>query len=155
MNPQQKEDFLNGPALAPPRGVEANFVDPPSLENVARASLQLLLATSVVGLRLYTKVRVLKNMLSEDCKMRLCRGFPRQTLMSDVDTLLVAWVRHLFVICAQILVLTVLSYSSLPHSIRLFSCPRSWYWYPGCDYWGGHVLTSLVCTQIYYFVPTC
>lgn len=60
--------ILNGPALAPPPGVKANFDNPDNLSHPELAVLQLSVATVVVGLRIYTKLRVLRRMLAEDCE---------------------------------------------------------------------------------------
>lgn len=61
---------LNGPAMVPPPGVIPNFVDPPSLRHAATTMLALYLVLSmiVVLMRMYTKIFILRQMASEDCK---------------------------------------------------------------------------------------
>ncbi len=68
MNQSTIEALLDGPALAPPRGVKPNFVDPSNLSHPELAVLQLTVATLVVWMRIYTKIRVLKRILTEDCE---------------------------------------------------------------------------------------
>ena len=70
MTPVQREQILNSPALEPPEGVQRNMIDPPSLQSYGLAVFQLLLATLVVVMRLYTKVSIVKKVLSEDCKSK-------------------------------------------------------------------------------------
>ncbi|KAJ8105749.1 hypothetical protein OPT61_g9993 [Boeremia exigua] len=66
MNQSTIDALLDGPALAPPPGVTPNFVNPANLSHPELAVLQLTLATLVVWMRIYTKLRVLKRMLAED-----------------------------------------------------------------------------------------
>lgn len=58
------------PALAPPAGVNSNFDDPvtmlPAVYGVAITSI--ILMTIAVGVRIYTKAFVSKQMRTEDCK---------------------------------------------------------------------------------------
>ena len=68
MNQSQIDAILSAPALTPPPGVEANFDHPDNLSHPELAVLQLAVATAVVGLRIYTKLGVVRNMLAEDCK---------------------------------------------------------------------------------------
>lgn len=63
-----REEFLDSPALAPPDGVVPNFKNPPNLVSNGRVIVQLVLVTLVVWMRLYTKLRVIRNRLMEDCK---------------------------------------------------------------------------------------
>ena len=59
---------LDGPALAPPRGVKPNFEHPDNLSHPELAVLQLAVATVVVGMRICTKLGVVRKMLAEDCE---------------------------------------------------------------------------------------
>ncbi|KAF1932126.1 uncharacterized protein M421DRAFT_285051 [Didymella exigua CBS 183.55] len=58
--------ILDGPALAPPPGVTPNFENPVNLSLPGMAVLQLVVATAVVGMRVYTKLGVVRKMLAED-----------------------------------------------------------------------------------------
>lgn len=60
--------FLDSPASAPPPGVIADLENPETLRAPGLAVLQLILATFVVAVRLYTKKYVVKRMLAEDCE---------------------------------------------------------------------------------------
>lgn len=68
MDPALINAILDGPALAPPKGVVPNFENPQNLRNPELAVLQLAAATVVVALRVYTKMVVVGKMLTEDCK---------------------------------------------------------------------------------------
>jgi hypothetical protein len=72
--PAQLEAIMNGPALAPPKGVRPNFVDPWSLEDVfiATATITFTISTFLVMARMYTKAVLMKKFGSEDCKSWLC-----------------------------------------------------------------------------------
>ncbi|KAJ4984261.1 integral membrane protein [Stagonosporopsis vannaccii] len=86
--------ILNGPALAPPPGVKPNFDDPKDLSHPELAILQLLVATLVVAMRVYTKMGVLRNMLVEDCeRLSAIIKTPKvqQTDMDHPDWLIIAW----------------------------------------------------------------
>ncbi|KAI0861224.1 hypothetical protein F4860DRAFT_476338 [Xylaria cubensis] len=56
------DNLLNGPALAPPPGITANFTDPPNLNTYAHASLSLFLILSTVAVagRIYARWFYLK-----------------------------------------------------------------------------------------------
>lgn len=68
MNQSTIDAILDGPAMAPPPGVEANFENPENLSHPELAWLQLIVATVVVVMRVYTKLGVVRKMLAEDCK---------------------------------------------------------------------------------------
>jgi hypothetical protein len=68
MDQSSMELILNSPALAPPEGVVPNFDNPHNLRHPELAILQLTAATLVVGMRVYTKLCVIRNMLAEDCE---------------------------------------------------------------------------------------
>lgn len=68
MNQSMIEALLDGPAMAPPPGVKANFVNPDNLSHPELAWLQLSISTAVVVMRVYTKLGVVRKMLAEDCE---------------------------------------------------------------------------------------
>lgn len=74
MNQSQIDAILDRPALAPPPGVVPNFANPDNLSQPELAVLQLVVATVVVGMRVYTKLGVVRNMLAEDCEYFVSRG---------------------------------------------------------------------------------
>ena len=59
-------------ALPAPPGLASNFVDPPSKASgdVVTQAVCLAFATLLVGMRMYTKVRVLKNPGWDDCEQK-------------------------------------------------------------------------------------
>lgn len=67
---QQLQKLLNGPAMAPPPGVKPNLENPPHLEKEFYIDLILCLTISmlVVGMRLWTKARLVRRIMIEDCK---------------------------------------------------------------------------------------
>lgn len=92
MNQSQIDAMLDTPALAPPSGVKANFDNPDNLSHPELAVLQLVVATVVVGLRIYTKLGVVRKMLAEDCEYHY--SIARRSFHADnsgVDWLIVAW----------------------------------------------------------------
>ena len=58
------------PAGMPPPGVTPNLVDPPSMWHVILPTVVLALTFSIsfVGIRLFTKIRILRKVSHEDCK---------------------------------------------------------------------------------------
>jgi hypothetical protein len=69
MTPEQIHKFiLEQPALKPPQGVVPNFVDPPNLRNDPLTITLLLISTIVVWIRLYTKLRIVRKPVLEDCE---------------------------------------------------------------------------------------
>jgi hypothetical protein len=60
--------FLEGPALQAPPGLESNLVNPYSLEQVdiAVIAIAIVVPTIVLGLRVYSKVFVLKKLGADD-----------------------------------------------------------------------------------------
>ncbi|KAJ4382806.1 hypothetical protein N0V86_002030 [Didymella sp. IMI 355093] len=66
MNQSTIDAILNGPALAPPPGVKPNFENPQNLSHPELAVLQLVIATAVVMMRVYTKLGVVRKMWAED-----------------------------------------------------------------------------------------
>ena len=65
--------FDNGPAMLPPAGIRSNFVDPYSEAYMARATgiAFLVLATTFVVARLFTKLRIIRKVDLEDCSTDL------------------------------------------------------------------------------------
>lgn len=61
--------WLNGPAMEPPPGIEPNFVNPSDLktENLIVVTLCLVASTLVVGMRMWTKTRLVRKVVLEDC----------------------------------------------------------------------------------------
>lgn len=72
---QQLQKLLNGPGMAPPPGIKPNFVNPPNLEKEFYIDLILCLTISVlvVGMRMWTKARLVRKVVIEDCKSHLPR----------------------------------------------------------------------------------
>lgn len=77
--------ILDAPALAPPPGVTANFENPRNLSHPELAVLQLVVATAVVGMRVYTKLGVVRKMLAEDCECHSPEWRVRLTCCRLVD----------------------------------------------------------------------
>lgn len=68
MSQSMIDAILDGPAMAPPPGVKSNFENPDNLSHPELAWLQLIIATVVVLMRVYTKLGVVRKMLAEDCE---------------------------------------------------------------------------------------
>ncbi|KAF9699863.1 hypothetical protein EKO04_002284 [Ascochyta lentis] len=66
MDRAQINAVLDAPALPPPDGVVPHFDHPHNLSQPGLAVLQLTVTTVVVGIRVYTKLGVVKKMLAED-----------------------------------------------------------------------------------------
>ena len=64
-------DLDSIPAMIPPAGVVPNFVDPPTTAPQLYELLLFLLSIATVALaaRLFTKVKIMKAVLIEDCKI--------------------------------------------------------------------------------------
>ena len=67
--PTQIQALLNGPALAPPKGVEPNFENPSNLNTACYAILlsAIVATTTVLCLRLYTRVLIIRKVTLDDC----------------------------------------------------------------------------------------
>jgi hypothetical protein len=78
-------DIHNTPALAPPDGVEPNFVDPPTAEPymIAAAAFCLTLAFAGISIRFYTKAWILKSLTHDDCTLRIPSMFNFKTYDAD------------------------------------------------------------------------
>ena len=70
LTPEQLQELLNGPAGTPPLHVQPNFDNPTSLHVYAIPTLVLSLTISTVALvvRMYTKLRIIRSLVVEDCK---------------------------------------------------------------------------------------
>ena len=66
---------LNGPAMPAPSGMHSNFVNPSNLktEGLVLVTFCLILSTLVVGMRMWTKSRVVRKIVLEDCKSTFFR----------------------------------------------------------------------------------
>lgn len=64
-------DPNNTPALEPPPGVVPNFVDPPTIVRPIIVGVSVMIVVSTLGFaaRLFTKIRVMKQMQLEDCTL--------------------------------------------------------------------------------------
>jgi hypothetical protein len=65
-----RDTILQLPALTPPPGVEANFVDSYNMRSMslARNIAIISITTLAVWMRLFTKVEIVKKLHVEDCK---------------------------------------------------------------------------------------
>lgn len=79
LTPEEKQAFLNGPALAPPPGVVPNFTNPPNRLRlcVGVTVITITVSVIVVFLRLYTRIFRVKKMRLEDCMLRSGRRITR------------------------------------------------------------------------------
>ena len=68
--PKQIHNLLLQPAGKPPAGAISNLLDPPDLDGplILATILFLSVSTLAIGLRVYTKVALLKSLAYEDCK---------------------------------------------------------------------------------------
>lgn len=68
--PEQQDQIINGPALAPPDGVTPNFQDPPNQSIIAEVITPILVAivAILVLLRFCSKVVVQRSVHIEDGK---------------------------------------------------------------------------------------
>ena len=57
------------PAASPPPGVQSNFIDPPTFDNAAITTVVLCVLTTTLAVlaRIFTKIRLIKNVAAEDC----------------------------------------------------------------------------------------
>ena len=91
MTPEQTHQaILDSPALQPPPGVMPNFADPPNLRNDPLSISLLLISTTVVWIRDYTKARVVGKLVLQDCAYRLPTH--PYSLIVYLDLLVLAWV---------------------------------------------------------------
>ena len=90
--PTQIEALLKGPALAPPNGVEPNFENPSNLNTACYAIILscLVVTTTVLCLRLYTRVLIIRKVTLDDCAAMF--SFMLKT-STDVCKMLFCWHR--------------------------------------------------------------
>ncbi|KAI0138900.1 hypothetical protein F4776DRAFT_662601 [Hypoxylon sp. NC0597] len=76
LSPEEQDAILEGPALAPPDGVNPNFETPPNRDAEARAIalVCLVLVSLTLLLRAYAKLFCLKRVHVEDCLAFLAYG---------------------------------------------------------------------------------
>jgi hypothetical protein len=93
-----REALLRLPALAPPLGVQANFINPYTTVRASNVRNVVIVAisTPLVWTRIFTKCRVVRRVDIEDCKDSQTRGrgppgLHAKTVSLDLITL--AWVR--------------------------------------------------------------
>lgn len=67
---QAMQSLLDSPAMAAPPGLEHNFAHPPSLKTDYYVDLTSCFIVSVVavGIRMWTKILLIKKVNIEDCK---------------------------------------------------------------------------------------
>lgn len=67
---------LGGPAMPAPPGMHSNFVNPSNLrtEGLILQTICLILATLVVSMRMWTKTRLVRKVVLEDCKSTFFRS---------------------------------------------------------------------------------
>ncbi|KZZ89739.1 hypothetical protein AAL_07632 [Moelleriella libera RCEF 2490] len=67
--PEQQEQILNGPAMAPPPGIVPNYDDPPNHNAIGYGvgAVCLVLACLVFVIRIHCRRRILKVWKMEDC----------------------------------------------------------------------------------------
>lgn len=70
---QIKAALLDGPAARPPPGIESNLVNPTNINTalVIVLSFFLIITSSVILIRVYTKISIMKTTAYEDCKSLL------------------------------------------------------------------------------------
>ncbi len=65
------QKMLDGPAIAAPPGTHHNFVNPASFQTESNVVVGICLAVSVlaVGMRMWTKLRLVRKVVLEDCNL--------------------------------------------------------------------------------------
>ena len=63
------QNLLDGPALAAPSGAHHDFVNPPGMKVQAYVAVFICLSVSilVIGMRMWTKIRLIRQVMLEDC----------------------------------------------------------------------------------------
>lgn len=76
LSPTAQRALLEGPALHPPQDVLPNFANPPNRREAGWAViiLSIVLSSSAVAIRMYSKIFCMKKMELEDCKQTLQRS---------------------------------------------------------------------------------
>jgi hypothetical protein len=67
--PASMELVLNGSSVEPPPGIQPNFVNPANLETegLILVIFCLIATTLVISMRMWTKTRLVRKMVLEDC----------------------------------------------------------------------------------------
>ena len=62
-------ELLNGPLMEPPPGMQSNFINPANLktEGLILMTFCLIASTLVVCMRMWTKTRLIRKVVLEDC----------------------------------------------------------------------------------------
>lgn len=94
---------LDGPAMLAPSGMKNNFVNPSNLETELYIDLAICLTVSflAVGMRLWTKARLIQKVEIEDCKINplfliknlglmRSRGLPICTCMNELSAFVIS-----------------------------------------------------------------
>lgn len=66
----EPQTFLNNPAMIAPPGEHYNFLNPPNRNTASQGVIVscLILSVLAVGMRMWTKTRVVRKVVWEDCK---------------------------------------------------------------------------------------
>ena len=88
------EALLNGPAGAPPAGIQPKFDDPASLDTIIyiTKTIALTLVTLAVFIRIYTRHVLLRSMGYDDCMFSYSCWFKLKYSNPLQDTCFIAWV---------------------------------------------------------------
>lgn len=72
LTPEQLQELLDGPAVAPPAGIIPNLAHPPNIHTVCYLTFSLCVSfTSLaVVIRMYTKRVLIRSIAYEDCEYR-------------------------------------------------------------------------------------
>lgn len=72
LTPEQLQELLDGPAVAPPAGIIPNLVNPPNIDTVCYLTFSLCVsfASLAVIIRMYTKRVLIRSIALEDCEYR-------------------------------------------------------------------------------------
>lgn len=90
--PAKMEALLNGPAGKPPVGLRPNLDNPATLDGtiIAVLMLCLVISTTSVLVRSYTKKYLIKSVALEDCKS--CLWSTSAAYLTRPDIIVIAWV---------------------------------------------------------------
>jgi len=91
---QQREKILDSPAARPPPGVTPNFEHPINHKEIAYGMLAfyLILVNISVGIRLYTKWKIMRKVVMEDSKSLMIEGTMDNMLIDFKVMLFLSWV---------------------------------------------------------------
>ncbi|CAO1605964.1 hypothetical protein XANCAGTX0491_009466 [Xanthoria calcicola] len=90
--PAKKEALLNGPAGKPPAGLRSNLDNPATLDGtiIAVLTLCLVISTTFILVRSYTKKYLIKSVALEDCKS--CLWSTSAAYLTRPDIIVIAWI---------------------------------------------------------------